>query len=237
MAGPGAVAQAQARSASASAGPGVRLAQDRRVISSDIGAPAATSVVVSAPPPPPPAAAPPAPVTMPSADIPAKGTLQATSPLRLYYLAASSDATGLLTITLQDRTILIHFRKGNAEFIDSTHAEDQLSTFLVKNQLATFEQLGKAEKEKARFGGELIGAMFGMGILNPSSAFQHLGQRAGAILVRGLFAEHGTFTWELKELPSHKAMPLGQRRSSPSRCASCLARSSSAASPPPSTSR
>lgn len=207
MAGPGAVAQAQTRTATTSSVPGVRHVSDRRVIAPEMGAPAAPPAPVTAAPPP----APPEPVLLPSVEIPPKGNLQATSPLRLYYLAASSDATGLLTITLQDRTVLIHFRKGNPEFVDSNHAEDQLSTFLVKNQLATFEQLGKAEKDKARFGGELIAAMFGLGILNPASAFQHLGQRAASILVRGLFAEHGTFTWELKDLPAHKAMPLGQR--------------------------
>jgi DnaJ-domain-containing protein 1 len=203
MAGPGAVASAQARAAAASAPvPGARVANDRRTVSADMGA-----AVVAKPPPPPQ----PVEYTAPAVELPAKGTLQTTPALRLYYLAASTDATGLLTITLQDRTVLIHFRKGNAEFVDSTHAEDQLSTFLVKNQLASFEQLGKAEKEKAGFGGELIGALFGLGLLNPSTAFQHLGQRAGTILTRGLFAEHGTFTWEAKDLPAHKAMPLGQR--------------------------
>ncbi len=197
-AGPGAAAAAQARAAAAVAGP-VRAA-DKRQLSPEIGAP------VVAPPPAPVAA-----VVMPTLELPPTGTLQATSSLRLYYLAASSDATGLLTLTLSDRTVQIHFRKGNPEFVDSTHAEDQLSTFLVKNQLATFQQLGAAEKEKARFGGELVGALFGLGLLNPGTAFQHLGQRAASILVRGLFAEHGTFTWELKDLPSHKAMPLGNR--------------------------
>jgi curved DNA-binding protein CbpA len=148
---------------------------------------------------------------MPSVEIPPSGSLETTSPLRLYYLAGSSDANGLLTLALADRSVQVHFRKGNPEFIDSSHGEDQLSTFLVKNQLASFEQLGKAEKEKARFGGELIAALFGLGLLNPATAFQQLGQRAAAILFRGLFAEHGTFTWEAKDLPAHKAMPLGQR--------------------------
>jgi len=199
VAGPGAAAAAQARAAAAAAAGPVRTA-DKRQLMPDLGAP------VVAPPPAPIAA-----VVMPTLELPPAGSLQTSSALRLFYLAASSDATGLLTLTLSDRTVQIHFRKGNPEFVDSTHAEDQLSTFLVKNQLATFEQLGKAEKEKARFGGELVGALFGLGLLNPGTAFQHLGQRAASILVRGLFAEHGTFTWEVKDLPSHKAMPLGNR--------------------------
>ncbi len=198
IAGPGAAAAAQARAAATAAAP-VRAA-DKRTISPELGA----AVVAPAP-------APIAPIVMQTLDIPPKGNLQTTSALRLYYLAASSDANGLLSITMSDRVVQIHFRKGNPEFVDSTHAEDQLSTFLVKNQLANFDQLGKADKEKARFGGELVGALFGMGILNPGTAFQHLGQRAASILVRGLFAEHGTFVWEVKDLAPHKAMPLGNR--------------------------
>ncbi len=157
------------------------------------------------------APAPVAPITLQGLQLPASGNLLTHSGLRLYYLAASSDANGLLSLTLSDRTVQIHFRKGNPEFVDSTHPEDLLSTFLVKSQLANFDQLGKAEKDKARFGGELIGALFGLGILNPGTAFVQLSLRATSILVRGLFAEQGTFTWELKDLAPHKAMPLGNR--------------------------
>ncbi len=193
--GPGAAAAAHARAAAASA-TAVRVA-DKRAVDPELGA------TVVAPPP--------ASTPLPTLDIPPKGSLKTTSALRLYFLAASSDANGLLSLTLSDCSVQIHFRKGNPEFVDSSHAEDQLSTFLVKNQLASFDQLGKAEKEKARFGGELIGALFGTGILNPGTAFQHLGVRAASILARGLFAEHGTFNWELKDLAPHKAMPLGNR--------------------------
>ena len=40
--------------------------------------------------------------------------------------------TGLLTLKLPDRKIDVHFRKGNPEFVDSTHADDALATFLVR---------------------------------------------------------------------------------------------------------
>src|SRR5262249_47255605 len=101
--------------------------------------------------------------------------------------------------------------KGNPEFVDSTHADDALATFLVRAQLASFDQLGKAEQEKGRFGGELVGALFGLGILQASTAFTHLATRANNILMRAISAEGGTFMFEAKDLPPHKAMPLGNR--------------------------
>ncbi len=143
--------------------------------------------------------------------IPTSGDLAHTSPLHLYYLYASTDASGLLKLKLPDRTIDIHFRKGNPEHVDSTHADDALASFLVRAQLASYEQLQQAETQKAKFGGELTGALFGLGILNPSTAFTHLASRAVGILFRAFIAESGTFTFEVVDLPPQKAMPLGNR--------------------------
>ncbi len=143
--------------------------------------------------------------------LPPSGNLSDLTPLRLYFLAASSDSTGLLSLHLADRTLLVHFRKGNPEFIDSTHEEDSLQAFLLKQSLATVAQIAQADAEKARFGGELVPALFGLGLMNPSSAFTQLAQRATTLLGQALLAEAGTFTWEAKELPAQKAMPLGNR--------------------------
>jgi hypothetical protein len=167
-------------------------------------APAPSAPVAHAPPPHA------APAVQPGT-VPASGDLSQHSVFNLYYLVASSDLTGLLTLDLPDRQVTLHFRKGNPEHVDSTHSEDALTTFLVKAQLATFDQLGQAESQKAKFGGELVGALFGLGILNPSTAFTHLATRATGILFRALMAEQGTFHFQAIDLPPHKAMPLGNR--------------------------
>ncbi|MBK7862831.1 MAG: DnaJ domain-containing protein [Archangiaceae bacterium] len=213
-AGPGAVANAAARSTAAMAGPGARAAMDRRPAPHNLGQPVQKAAPAA------PAAAPAAPaapahaaVATPISDgtLPTEGDLTKLPVLHLYYLIASGDRTGLLTLTLPDRNIEIHFRKGNPEFVDSSHADDALATFLVRAQLANFDQLGRAEAEKAKFGGELVGALFGLGILHPSTAFTHLATRANNILMRAFAAEAGTFHFDPKELPAHKAMPLGNR--------------------------
>jgi hypothetical protein len=143
--------------------------------------------------------------------VPPGGQLGELTPLHLYYRAAAGNATGLLTLKLTDRELVVHFRKGNPEFIDSTHPDDSLDTFLIAQRLATAEQIAQAEAQKARFGDELLPALFGLGLLNPNAVFQQLGQRAGNILFRVLTAEQGTFAFDLEELSAAKAMPLGNK--------------------------
>ena len=143
--------------------------------------------------------------------VPASGTLVEHSSQQLYYLAASSEATGLLTVELADRELVAHFKKGNPEFLDSTHPEDSLDTFLLAQKLATPAQLEQAQAQGARFGGELLPALFGLGLLNPNAVFQHLGQRGSQLLQRLLSAEQGTFSFDHQELPPSRSMPMGNK--------------------------
>lgn len=156
-----------------------------------------------------PAAAPPPPGSL--SDLPTSGELSTLSVVRLYGLAGGLESTGLLTITLNDRTLAIHFRKGNPDHLESSHPDDGLPAFLMKHGLATIEQLTKTEAEKAKFGGELLPALFGSGVLNPGTAFQHLVARSAGLLQQAVLAANGSFTWEPKELPAQRAFPLGNR--------------------------
>ncbi|QDE95402.1 MULTISPECIES: DnaJ domain-containing protein [Myxococcus] len=227
IAGPG-VRPAAGPGAAPMAGPGARATVDpaRRPV-----APTQQARPPGAVPPPPvagaarPPSAPPAspapasaPVAVPAVEgddaapeIPALGQFEQLSPIRLYGRIAAREQTGLLSLTLADRVVQIHFRKGNPEFVDSSHPEEALGPSLVAARLLTPEQLQQAELALERFGGDLLTALFGLGLLQPATAFAILAQRAGGILSRGLRAETGTFTFELKDLPSHKAMPLGHR--------------------------
>jgi len=144
-------------------------------------------------------------------DIPPRGSLSSMGPMRLYSLAASADRTGLLTVSLSDRVLQLHFRKGTPELVDSNHAEDSLSLFLVKKQLLTPEVVSQAEAQRGRFGGELLPTLFGLGLLNPNTVFAHLAQRAADLVYRVLVPEIGTYTWQNIELPPTKAMPMGHK--------------------------
>ncbi|WP_370451770.1 DUF4388 domain-containing protein, partial [Corallococcus sp. CA031C] len=170
-----------------------------------VGAPSAAARPVAPPP------QPPQPQDDGTTTVPPQGQLQQTSPVQLYGRIAAGEHTGLLTLVLSDRTLSIHFRKGNPEFVDSSHAEDGLGASLMGARLLTAEQLQQAEGSRERFGGDLLAALFGLGILQPATAFTQLAQRGLGILGKALRAESGTFTFEARDLPSAKAMPLGNR--------------------------
>ncbi|MFT3714208.1 MAG: DnaJ domain-containing protein [Archangium sp.] len=143
--------------------------------------------------------------------MPGQGPIGSPSTAHLYYIAAVKELTGLLTLKLSDRELQVHFRKGNPEFLDSTHSEDSLDTFLVAQRLATPQQIQQAQSQASRFGGDLLPALFGLGLLNPNAVFQHLGARATQLLYRALTAEQGQFSFDLEELPPSRAMPLGNK--------------------------
>lgn len=143
--------------------------------------------------------------------MPPSGAIGSPAPTHLYYIAAAKELTGLLTLTLPDRELQVHFRKGNPEFLDSTHPEDSLDNFLLAQRLATQDQINQAQSQAARFGGDLLPALFGLGLLNPNAVFQHLGQRASQLLFRALTAEQGSFAFDLEDLPPSRAMPLGNK--------------------------
>jgi hypothetical protein len=143
--------------------------------------------------------------------IPPSGSLRQISSRRLFFLAAAQDLTGLLTLQLLDRTLSIHFRKGSPDLVDSSHGEEALATYLLRQRLVTPEQLGQAQGEGARFGGELLPALFGLGLVNPNVAMESLMQRAANIVGQALVTVDAAFTFQPSDLPAHKAMPPGNR--------------------------
>jgi hypothetical protein len=141
----------------------------------------------------------------------ASGDLAEISAIRLYVQAVETDVTGLFTFQLGDRSILVHFRKGNPDFTDSTHPEDAVEPFLLHGGLVTPEQLRAAEKEKGRFGGEVLGTLFALGLVNPGLVFPALAQRATSLLLRAFLSPAGIFQFQPLELPTSKVLPLGSR--------------------------
>ncbi|MFN0062294.1 MAG: DnaJ domain-containing protein [Myxococcaceae bacterium] len=143
--------------------------------------------------------------------IPAEGELAKVSVARLYALAATRDATGLFSFEMGGRVLWVHFKKGAPERVESSHPDDSVGAFLVQQGLLSKDALARAEKEKAKFGGEVIGALMGLGLANPNHAFAALGQRASTLLARALSTGEGHFSFSAQELPPHQALPLGQR--------------------------
>src|SRR5712692_1210377 len=139
------------------------------------------------------------------------GDLAKVSPFHIYFIAASTDETGLLTFVLPDRKIEIHFRKGNPELIDSSHPEDSIAQFALDQNWINQEQLARAQSSVNDYDGDLLSTLFGLKMLDRAAAFESLGQRAFTLLRRALCAQSGSFTFEARQLPAHRAVPLGHR--------------------------
>lgn len=167
---------------------------------------------VHAPPRPGPAAPPvvnASPVS--SGAMPSSGHLAERPVAELYYLAAGGGLTGRLTVTASDRSYELWFKKGGPQYVDSSHPDDALENFLLREQLCQPQQLASAHKEKAKFGGDLLAALFALGLMNPNAALQQLAQRGLTLLGHVLLVEKGSFAWSNEELPGAKAIPLGNR--------------------------
>ena len=141
----------------------------------------------------------------------ASGDLAEISAIRLYSQAAETNVTGLFTFQLADRSILLHFRKGNPEYADSTHPEDALEPYLIQAGLVTPEQLKVAEREKKRFGGEVLATLFALGLVNPGLVFPALTQRAASLVLRTFLTPSGSFQYQPIDLDTSKSLPLGNR--------------------------
>lgn len=144
-------------------------------------------------------------------DMPPSGSLLTHGAMELYYLAAGGNLTGRLTLRVTDRAFEVWFKKGSPQYVESSHPDDGLEAFLLREGLCQPAQLAQAHQGKAQFGGDLLTALFAMGLVNPNTAFQQLAQRALVLLGHALLAENGSFSWVNEELPAAKSMPLGNR--------------------------
>ena len=213
MAGPGARKIAE---------PGTRTSNVTTPLRAEKLEPKKTVPVKAAPPPPPPPPAappsdytPPPPITAPAPiavpPIADAGDLGKVGAFRLLAQAAGSNVTGVFHFYIPDRTLGIYFRKGSAEGVTSSNSEDALGKYLVDHHVVTMDQLVQAETAAPQFGGDLIGALMGLALVNPSTLFGPLAQHAQMIMQFAVLAASGAFVFRAEELPSSKALPLGSR--------------------------
>lgn len=143
--------------------------------------------------------------------LPTSGDLSRTSGIKLYFLAATTNETGLLAFRLTDREIQVAFRKGVPERVDSSHPSDSLGRFVLRERLVDAKQLDQAERGTASFDGDLLSALLGLQLLDPNRAFASLARQAADLLTRALTAQTGSFTYQPQEFPPHRALAIGDR--------------------------
>lgn len=156
------------------------------------------------------AAAPPSPEAGPLPELVPEGPLAGGTPFRLYYLAAATAATGRLALRGPDGPgFEVYFRRGTPELVRSDDPALELGAFLLGTGVLDAGSLARAEGVRASRGGDLLSALFALGLLAPNRAFPLLAEHGRTVLDRALALEAGAFRWDPTALPPSAAFPLG----------------------------
>ena len=158
-----------------------------------------------------PAAVPPPPAAVPDA-LPESGDTAELSPVRLYALAAVTNASGWLQIELdKGRMLQISFRRGAPEHLSSDDPDLSLARWLQSKGVVPADKALAAQEQAAKSGQDIVSVLFQMQLIPPADAARLLGEYANYLLDRALATWRGRFTFE-KDAPSPPgAFPLGAK--------------------------
>jgi DnaJ-domain-containing protein 1 len=155
----------------------------------------------------PPAAAP---ADGPLPELVPEGPITGGVPFRLYYLVAATSATGRLLLRgSRGPDFELFFRKGTPELVRTDAPSLGLGAFLLARGILDAGALARAEAARAAGGGDLLSALFALGLLAPNRAFPLLAEYGGAVLDRALALVAGTFGWDPAAAAPATAFPLG----------------------------
>jgi Flp pilus assembly protein TadD len=138
-----------------------------------------------------------------------EGDLAADGALRLFYLAAATQATGRLVLGTQGSQFALTFKKGTVAHALAEAPDLGVGAFLLQKGKLTAADLAKAEAAKPQAGGELVGALIALRLVNPADVAALLQEHGGAVIARALATEQGRFRWDPGMAPPASAFPLG----------------------------
>jgi curved DNA-binding protein CbpA len=138
-----------------------------------------------------------------------QGQLAREGALRLFYLAAATQASGRLTLAPEGREVSLTFKRGTVEHVRSSDPSDDLGRWLVRKGAVTPEQLVQAEGARPAAGGDLVGALIARSLVNPAEVAGLLQEHGTALVGRALAVEAGSWRWEPGVAPPPGAFPLG----------------------------
>lgn len=144
-----------------------------------------------------------------AAGLPIEGDLAAEGTLRLFYLAAATQATGRLVVGAQGQQFALTFKKGVVEHVLAEAAEHDLGRFLSQKGVLKAEALAKAEAARPQAGGDLVGALIALRLVNSAEVAALLQDYGAGLVTRALAVEAGRFRWEPGIAPPPSAFPIG----------------------------
>jgi tetratricopeptide (TPR) repeat protein len=144
-----------------------------------------------------------------AAGLPLEGSLAKDGALRLFYLAAATQAHGRLTISAAGGEYALTFRRGTVEHAASSAPEDDLLRFLYRKGALAETALVDAEAAREAACGDVVGGLIAARLVNPAEVAGHLQEHGAALVARALGVEAGTFAWEPGATPPASSFPLG----------------------------
>ncbi|HUL59974.1 MAG TPA: DnaJ domain-containing protein, partial [Anaeromyxobacteraceae bacterium] len=144
-----------------------------------------------------------------AAGIALSGNLDRFSALRLFHLAAATQAAGRLTVADDAASRVLVFRKGTVEHASSTSPDDDLLRFLVRKGALREDKLFEAEAAREAAGGDAVGGLFRAQLVNPADVAALLQEHGASVIARALTSERGSWQWEPGVAPPPSSFPLG----------------------------
>ena len=146
-----------------------------------------------------------------AAGLSAQGSLQERSALHLHYLAAATQASGRLTLESGGTVWTLTYRRGVVEHVTGSREEDDLASFLVLRGLLAAEAAADARQIAAGLGGDVLGALIDLRLLDPAARFQDLKEHGAGLVARALASSDGAWRWEPGVPPPPSGFPIGSR--------------------------
>ena len=146
-----------------------------------------------------------------AAGLPFQGALQDRSALHLHYLAAATQASGRLAIESGGVAWSLVYRRGVVEHVTGSQEADDLAAFLAERGLIAAEAAADARQIAAGLGGDVLGALIDLRLLDPAARFQDLKEHGAGLVWRALACDDGSWSWEPGVAPPPSGFPLGSR--------------------------
>jgi curved DNA-binding protein CbpA len=131
--------------------------------------------------------------------------------MRLYYLAASCQATGRLELRDGSVRFALSIKRGTVEHASSDAPEHDLGAYLVGRGVVSSEQVADASRVQGEFGGDLVASLIALRLVNPAESFRVLQEHGLAVIARALALGRGSWTWDPGAAAPGSAFPLGSR--------------------------
>ncbi len=168
------------------------------------------------PPPEPPASPKQKPPVMQQApeklEAPDSGDLAKLSPVRLYALAALTNASGSARLIAEEGGLLqIVFRRGTPEHVSADDPDLSLLRFLQMKGYLQAEKARAAEEQAAKSGQDVVAALFQLQLIPAADAHRLFGEHGVFLLDRAFACWRGKFTFDKEAVPPPGSFPLGSR--------------------------